>query len=349
MSNKILILDFGSQFTQLIARRARELGYFSFILPGTSKLDRIRNFDPGAIILSGGPASTYEAGSPQLDPDFWNYRNERNLPVLGVCYGMQLMVRHFGGSIEPALKREYGRMAVDVLENHTLFEGIRKFEAWMSHGDETTKIPPTFQLLAKSAVGAVASIAHPTLPICGIQFHPEVAHTEQGTIMLKNFFSQCAKLTPDWKTENIIESHLETIRSTVPNDAHVICGLSGGVDSTVAATLVHRALGDRLHCIFVDTGLLRFEEGNRVMKLFTEQLHLPVTRVDASERFLKTQRGYGSRTKAKNHRCGIHRRIRAKRERARSSDWQTPYPPGSRNPVSRCSGKLERRKAFPYH
>lgn len=291
MSNKVLILDFGSQFTQLIARRARELGFFSFIIPGTSDLKRIQDFNAGAIILSGGPNSTYEAGSPQLNKGFWDFVNERKIPTLGVCYGMQLIVREFCGEVKPAQKREYGRMKVQINSPHALYSGIQSFEAWMSHGDETEKLPLGFKQIGTSSEGAVASIAHDSKPIYGIQFHPEVAHTENGTKILNNFFTGCAKLTSDWKTDSIIKTHIENIRATVPADAQVICALSGGVDSTVAATLVHQAIGDRLHCIFVDTGMLRYEEGNRVMKMFTEQLHLPVTRVNAEDQFLQKLAG----------------------------------------------------------
>jgi len=286
MSNKILILDFGSQFTQLIARRARELGFYSYVIPGPSALARIQEFKPGAIILSGGPSSTYEEGSPQLTPGFWSFIKTEKLPVLGICYGMQLIVREFGGSVKPAQKREYGRMKVKLSTPHPLFAGIESFEAWMSHSDETEKLPSGFQLLASSAAEAVASIAHVNEPIFGIQFHPEVAHTERGIEILRNFLISCAQLKEDWKVESIIASQIQKIKDTVPANAQVICALSGGVDSTVAATLVHRALGDRLHCIFVDTGMLRHAEGDRVMKMFTDQLHLPVTRVNAEEQFL---------------------------------------------------------------
>jgi GMP synthase (glutamine-hydrolysing) len=291
MSNKILILDFGSQFTQLIARRSRELGYFSFIIPGTSNIKRIQDFNPGAIILSGGPNSTYEEGSPQLHTDFWNHIDQNKIPVLGVCYGMQLIVREFNGEVKSASKKEYGRMHVNISGNHPLFNNIKTFEAWMSHGDETEKLPDGFKQIGTSAEGAVAAIAHESKSIFGIQFHPEVAHTEHGTEILLNFFSKCANLTADWKVDSIITSHIQNIKDTVPADAQVICALSGGVDSTVAATLVHKALGDRLHCIFVDTGMLRFEEGDRVMKMFTDQLHLPVTRVNAEDQFLSKLAG----------------------------------------------------------
>jgi GMP synthase (glutamine-hydrolysing) len=289
-TNKVLILDFGSQFTQLIARRMRELGFYSFILPGTANLERIKDFEAKAIILSGGPSSVYEAGSPQLAPEFWNYVASAKLPILGICYGMQLMVQEFKGEIKSAHKKEYGRMKVvtetSSLASNALFDDIYNFEAWMSHGDETSTLPKDFKQIAKSVEGAVASIAHEVLPYFGIQFHPEVTHTESGTKILQNFLSKVAKLKPDWETKSIIDSHIAAINKQVPEDALVICGLSGGVDSTVAATLVQRAIGDRLHCVFVDTGLLRFEEGDRVMKMFTEDLKLQVTRFNAEDRFL---------------------------------------------------------------
>jgi GMP synthase (glutamine-hydrolysing) len=289
--NKILILDFGSQYTQLIARRLRELGFYSFIIPGSAAFDRIQGFEPKAIILSGGPSSVYESNSPQLAPEFWPWVEKTKMPILGVCYGMQLMVEKFGGKISPASKREYGKMGVEVTGGSKLFEGIKTFQAWMSHGDETNTLPSGFTLSAKSTEGAVAAITHDSLPIYGIQFHPEVTHTEQGTLLLKNFLNRCANLEADWKMSQVIDEQIQKLKRDIPADAQVICGLSGGVDSTVAATLVHQALGDRLHCVFVDTGMLRYEEGDRVMKLFTEQLHLPVTRVNAEDRFLSKLAG----------------------------------------------------------
>lgn len=289
--NKILILDFGSQFTQLIARRYRELGFYSFILPGTSPLSRIREFAPRAVILSGGPSSVYEEGSPKPDAGLWGYLKETKMPTLGICYGMQLLVQEFGGRIEAAPKREYGRMGVTVKSDSPLFAGIPGFNAWMSHGDETAVLPSAFTLSAVSVEGAVASIAHEILPFYGIQFHPEVTHTERGLEILDNFTGRCARLTADWQMSSVAEGLIRKVRAQVPENAEVICALSGGVDSTVAATLVHRALGKRLHCLFVDTGLLRFEEGDRVMKMFTDSLHLPVMRVNAEDRFLSKLAG----------------------------------------------------------
>jgi GMP synthase (glutamine-hydrolysing) len=299
--NKVLILDFGSQYTQLIARRTRELGYYSYILPGTTDIKSIQEFGPKAIILSGGPNSVYDVGAPKLAPEFWSNAREGKLPLLGICYGMQLFTHEMGGKVRPAAKREYGRMEVEVLaadpqiktesDLSALFHSIEGFEAWMSHGDEAEELPQDFTLIAKSASGAVAAIAHHHLPWTGIQFHPEVTHTERGLDILRNFLTRIAGLAPDWSMENVVETQIAKIKAQVPPDAHVICALSGGVDSTVAATLVHKALGDRLHCIFVDQGLLRYQEADRVMKMFTEQLHLPVEKVDASERFLSQLAG----------------------------------------------------------
>jgi GMP synthase (glutamine-hydrolysing) len=288
----ILILDFGSQYTQLIARRARELGYYSYVISGTSDLARIQEFNPKAIVLSGGPNSVYDPRAPKIAAGFWDYARETKMPLLGICYGMQLFTQEMGGKVRPAPKREYGRMGVKTLVAPSkLLHGIEQFQAWMSHGDEAETLPRGFKLIAQSVEGAVAAITHDEHPWTGIQFHPEVTHTERGQDILKNFFERVAGLKPNWSVQNVIEDQVAKIKARVPADAHVICALSGGVDSTVAATLVHRALGDRLHCIFVDQGLLRYDEAARVMKMFTEQLHLPVTLVDASERFLSKLAG----------------------------------------------------------
>ncbi len=291
MKNKILILDYGSQFTQLIARRIRELGFYSYVLPGTTPLARIQAFEPKAVILSGGPSSVYEAMSPKPDPALWEFFETTQMPVLGICYGMQLMVEKFGGTITPAAKREYGRMGVQVKSPSLLFQGIESFEAWMSHGDETSTLPRGFSLSAESVEGAVASIAHEFKSFFGIQFHPEVTHTQMGTEIIKNFLTKAAKLTPDWEMSSLVDELVQKIRNQVPENEEVICALSGGVDSTVAATLVHQAIGKNLHCIFVDTGLLRFQEGDRVMKMFTESLHLPVTRINAKDQFFSKLAG----------------------------------------------------------
>ncbi len=313
--NKILILDYGSQYTQLIARRMREIGFYSYVFPGDASLERIREFGPKAVVLSGGPSSVYDAGAPQLPEGFLEFQAKEKLPVLGICYGLQLLVQAFGGEVRPGHKREYGRMGIvpeaSTVQTSRLFPsgspfrvgaGLSKDETgavstpvskqvWMSHGDETGNLPREFQLTAKSSSGAIAALEHPERQLYAIQFHPEVTHSEGGMELLRHFLVGVAGLHPDWSMGDFIAEEVERIKKKVPAGAHVICALSGGVDSTVAATLVHQAIGDRLHCVFVDTGLLRYEEGDRVMKLFTEKLHLPVTRVNAEERYLRKLAG----------------------------------------------------------
>ncbi|MBN22252.1 MAG: glutamine-hydrolyzing GMP synthase [Bdellovibrionaceae bacterium] len=280
----VLILDFGSQYTQLITRRVRELGYYSVVLSGDSSLEKIQNHHPVAILFSGGPASVYESSSPQLDSDFFAYQKEKNIPVLGVCYGLQLMVHHLGGKVVGADHREYGRMKV-IPQGASILPST-PFYSWMSHGDETKEIPKGFQVTAKSESGALVTIENLERKCIGLQFHPEVTHTEHGILILKNFLENTAGLKPSWKMTSVRESQVKEIKEQVGPEDHVICALSGGVDSTVAATLVHEAIGNRLHCVFVDHGMLRYEEANRVMALFEKELKLPVECIDASETFL---------------------------------------------------------------
>ncbi|MBS1961372.1 MAG: glutamine-hydrolyzing GMP synthase [Bdellovibrionales bacterium] len=314
--NKILILDYGSQYTQLIARRVREIGFYSYVFPGDASLDRIREFGPQAVILSGGPSSVYDKDAPELPKGFLAYQTERGLPVLGICYGLQLLVQAFGGEVKPGVKREYGRMGVipepapkggepalfperspfrvdtgPVKDSTGSIAVAAHRQVWMSHGDETAKLPEGFRLAAKSESGAVAALEAPSKKLYALQFHPEVTHSEHGIDLLRHFLTGIAGLKPDWSMGDFITDEVARIKSKVPEGAHVVCALSGGVDSTVAATLVHKAIGDRLHCVFVDTGLLRYEEGDRVMKLFTEQLHLPVKRVNAEARYLSKLAG----------------------------------------------------------
>lgn len=280
----VLILDYGSQYTQLIARRVRELGVYSVILPGDLSLKRLEDLAPSAVILSGGPSSVYEAGAPTLPEGFLAYQQSKRLPVLGICYGMQLLTKDLGGEVRGARTREYGRMEVVTHEG-------RRFQAWMSHGDEVGRLPADFVCLAKSGNEVPAWIENSKRALMALQFHPEVTHTEDGIQFIKHFLFEMAGIKPDWNMGSVLDEQVERVKQQVGPTAHVICGLSGGVDSAVAAVLVHRALGDRLHCIFVDHGLLRFDERNRVMAMFKEKLHLPVTCVDASERFLSKLQG----------------------------------------------------------
>ncbi|MBL7715814.1 MAG: glutamine-hydrolyzing GMP synthase [Bdellovibrionales bacterium] len=292
----LLILDYGSQYTQLIARRVREMGVYSFIIPGDSKLERIQSYNPKAVILSGGPSSVYDLDAPTLPAGLLEDQKKKKYPILGVCYGMQLLVRELGGKVEKAKKREYGRMPIEIAKESGFFKslsdkGILSPNVWMSHGDETKAIPAGFRLTAKSKEGAVAAMESESERIYGLQFHPEVTHTESGKEMLARFIHDIAGFGSDWSMQSVLDEQVEKVRAKVGPTAHVICALSGGVDSAVAAALVHQAVGDRLHCVFVDNGLLRFDEQKRVMGMFKDKLHLPVICVDASERFLSKLKG----------------------------------------------------------
>lgn len=291
----ILILDYGSQYTQLIARRIRELGVYSRVLSGRTSLEKIRSLSPRAILLSGGPSSVYDPGAPQLPEGFLEYQAKEKIPLLGICYGMQLLAQCLGGRVEKAATREYGRMAVEIQTPSSFFperESLkRSFMAWMSHGDETVEVPKGFQVIARSQSGGIAAIENSDAQIYGLQFHPEVTHTEDGKEILGRFILELSKAAPNWNMNSVLNDQIDQIRKRVgPND-HVICGLSGGVDSTVAATLVHQAIGERLHCFLIDHGLMRYQERERVMEMFQKNLHLPVMSLDHSERYLKKLKG----------------------------------------------------------
>jgi GMP synthase (glutamine-hydrolysing) len=289
--SSVVILDYGSQYTQLIARRVRELGIYSVILPGDSKRERIESFEPRALILSGGPSSVYDQGAPQLPEGFEQLRVESKLPVLGICYGMGLLVQLMGGEMKLSDTREYGRMEVKPEPGSRLFGAPKPFQAWMSHGDSAAKAPQGFKVVARSANGHLAAMEDAERSLYGLQFHPEVTHTEGGKDLLKRFLVDLAGIKPDWSMASVLDEQIKIIREKVGRDDHVMCALSGGVDSAVAAMLVHKAIGDRLHCVFVDHGMLRYEEQARVMKMFNETLHLPVKCMDESERFLSKLAG----------------------------------------------------------
>jgi GMP synthase (glutamine-hydrolysing) len=290
MTDRILILDFGSQFTQLIARRVRENGVYAEILPCTVKEDTIRSFAPKAIVLSGGPASVHENFAPKAP----NIVFKLNVPVLGICYGEQLLCQHLGGKVESLGEREFGRAEVDIKSESKLFDGIwkagEKYKVWMSHGDKITAIPPGFKVTATSPYAPFAAIADERIHYYGLQFHPEVAHTPDGGKLLKNFTHKIAGCKGDWSMESFTVQAIEKIRKQV-GDKKVICGVSGGVDSSVVAALLHKAIGDQLTCIFIDTGLLRENEGEQVKKLFASHFHIPLTYVDASKFFLGRLKG----------------------------------------------------------
>jgi len=254
---------------------------------------RITDQNPSVIILSGGPNSVHVEGAPTVPEGFFDHCQAHSIPVLGICYGMQLLVQRLGGQVEAADKAEYGRMPVHTVNDSLLFKGEpgTSQQVWMSHGDEATRLPEGFACVGKSDAGAVVAIEDPARKLFGLQYHPEVTHSERGFETIKRFLFDIAGLTAGWSMQNVLDEQIAVVKETVGPDAHVICALSGGVDSAVAATLVHRAIGDRLHCCFVDNGLLRFEEQTRVMKMFKDHLHLPVTCIDDSARLLAKLKG----------------------------------------------------------
>jgi len=285
-TSTIVILDFGSQYTQLIARRIREFNVFSVVLPCTVPLAEVQALKPKGIILSGGPCSVYDADAPAADTKIL----QQGVPVLGICYGLHYITHHLGGKITPADKQEYGHAKVKIVAQTPLFAGLpEKMEVWMSHGDEATELPPGFVLTAKTS-NAVAGMADEQRRIWAVQFHPEVAHTKNGSELLRNFVFGICGCTPDWTAEHFIQSTVEKIREQV-GDGHAICGLSGGVDSSVAAVLVARAIGGRLTCIFVNNGVLRKDEFSKVQEAMRAKLGLKVVAVDASKRFLERLSG----------------------------------------------------------
>ena len=288
MTSRVLILDCGSQFTQLIARRVREARVFSEIHPPTRSLEWIRAWQPTAIILSGGPSSVTDEGAPTFDPAILDLA-----PVLGVCYGMQWIAQTAGGAVQGGGRREYGRADVVVKETGGLFAGFDPGErsvVWMSHGDHVETVPPGYVLTASSDGNPVVAFRHATKPIHAVQFHAEVAHTVRGAEIIQNFLFGIAGCTPDWTPGHFIEQEVARIKALV-GDAQVICGLSGGVDSSVAAALVHRAIGDQLTCIFVDTGLLRLHEREQVERTMGQHLGIRLITVRAEDRFLGALQG----------------------------------------------------------
>jgi GMP synthase (glutamine-hydrolysing) len=283
----IVILDFGSQYTQLIARRVREQNVYSAVLPCTAKIEAIRALNPVGLVLSGGPCSVYDADAPPADPEILNL----GVPVLGICYGLQFIAHHLGGRVRSAAKREYGHAEVELIDgaNPLFAELPASMQVWMSHGDEALDLPAGFHLTARTA-HAVAGIANPERRIWAVQFHPEVHHTPLGTTVLRNFLFKICGARPDWTPEHFIQSTVAAIREKV-GTGHAICALSGGVDSSVAAVLVHRAIGEQLTCVFVNNGVLRKDEFAKVQQNLRDKLGLKLVAVDASKRFLGKLRG----------------------------------------------------------
>ncbi len=281
----VVVVDFGSQYTQLIARRVRELSVYSQIVPWDAAWEEVERLQPGAIILSGGPSSVHDEGAPTLPP--WVL--ESGLPVLAICYGLQLISHHLGGSVEPSRSREYGPSVLTVRSSSPLFKGLSgDLPVWMSHGDSVSRPPEGFELLGSTPTARYSAVRRGNL--YGLQFHPEVAHTPSGKRILANFLFEVAGLEPDWTPGHFVSEAVERIRDEV-GDGRVLCALSGGVDSSVAAALIHRAIGDRLVCVFVNNGLLRKGEAEQVVGVFRDQQHLNLRYVDASAEFLRALAG----------------------------------------------------------
>lgn len=287
MTDKIIVLDFGSQYNQLIARRIREMGVYSALLPHTIKASEIKAMEGiKGIVFSGGPKSVYDDDAFKVDEEIFNL----GLPILGICYGMQLTAKYFKGEILSSPKREYGKMNILIEDKSLLFKDLYdEEEVWMSHVDHVAKIPQGFKLLAKSQNGLVASIANEEKKIYCVQFHPEVRHTVNGNKMLHNFVFEICHANNNWSMKNYLDMQIEQIRKTV-KDKKVLCGLSGGVDSTVVAVLLHKAIGHNLTCMFIDHGLLRQNEGDEVMAA-CKKFDMNVIRINAKERFLSKLQG----------------------------------------------------------
>ncbi len=290
MTDRVLILDFGSQFTQLIARRVRESGVYCEIMPFNTDVKKQQAFEPKAIILSGGPASLTEQATPRA-PD-WVFKAEK--PLLGICYGEQAMAAQLGGGVEAGHNREFGRAEIEIKEASPFFDGVwekgKRYPIWMNHGDKVTAIPPGFKAIGVSAGSPFAAIADEKRRMYGVQFHPEVVHTPDGAKLLRNFVRGIAGCSGDWSMKAFRQEEIKKIRAQV-GKGRVICGLSGGVDSSVVAVLLHEAIGDQLTCVFVDHGLLRQGEAEEVVKLFRGTYNIPLIHKDAADLFLGALKG----------------------------------------------------------
>lgn len=282
LKEKILIIDFGSQFTQLITRRVREANVYSEIHSHKISVNEVLKFNPSGIILSGGPMSVYDQDAPDFDAGILKIK----IPILGICYGLQILTEKFGGKVEPAKDREYGRALLNVIKSSPLFNGISQtLQVWMSHGDYITKLPEGFDTVAKSDHTPIAAISNEDNRIYGVQFHPEVVHTIEGKKIINNFLYDICNCKGEWNPHNFVDSTVQEIKSKV-NKSKAICALSGGVDSTVAAVLVKKAIGENLICLHIDTGLMRKNESQKIQEVFDEKLALNHIHIDASELFI---------------------------------------------------------------
>lgn len=286
-SELVLVLDFGSQYSQLIVRRVRELGVYAELHPFNLSTEKIRLLNPLGVILSGGPSSVYEPNAPQPSPEVFNL----GIPILGICYGLQVLAYQLGGEVDRSAKREFGRAEVFIDDTSDLFSGFNgQTTVWMSHGDALTELPPGFECIGHSANSPICAIRNKARKIYGVQFHPEVVHTERGRDILKNFLFTVCGCRGGWNAGFFIEQELEEIRQTVGNE-NVACALSGGVDSSVLAVLLHKAIGDQLYCIHIDTGLMRKGESENVVRMFRDMYHIKLDHVNASELFLERLAG----------------------------------------------------------
>jgi GMP synthase (glutamine-hydrolysing) len=283
----VVILDFGSQYSELIARRIRETQVYSEVLSYRTTVEQLRQLDPKGIILSGGPNSVYDKGAPHCDPEIWNL----GVPILGVCYGMQLMVQHLGGHVERATRGEYGKASLYIDDPTDLLTNVENGATmWMSHGDSCTNLPEGFETLAHTDNTPCAAIAHHEKKLFGVQFHPEVVHSIGGIALIRNFVYHICECEPTWTTEAFVEETIREIRAKI-DDKRVLLALSGGVDSSTLAFLLNRAIGDRLTCMFIDQGFMRKGEPERLMQIFKEQFHIAVEYVNARDRFLEQIEG----------------------------------------------------------
>jgi len=286
-NERVIVLDFGGQYNQLIARRIRDLGVYSELLPYDTPVETIRAMAPKGIVFSGGPSSVYEEGAPHVDPAIY----ELGIPILGICYGMQLMAHQLKGKVEKAGKSEYGKAEVEFADGCRLIRGLeRKQTVWMSHGDYVSEPPAGFVVEARTEHAPVAAMSHPDKKFFAVQFHPEVHHSVYGNDMIRNFLFDICGCRGDWSMETFVEDAIRDIREQVGNHK-VLCALSGGVDSAVVAVLVHKAVGDRLTCMFIDHGLLRKGEAESVMETFVGKFDMKVVKIDASDRFLSKLKG----------------------------------------------------------
>lgn len=278
----IVVLDFGGQYNQLIARRIRDLGVYSELLPYNTSAEKIREINPRGIVFSGGPSSVYNENAPVVDPEIYHL----GIPILGICYGMQLMAHQLEGRVERADKQEYGKAAIRFIEDSPLVHELNKEQiVWMSHGDHVVELPRGFYVTASTEHTSIAAMSHPDKRLHAVQFHPEVTHSAEGNAMIRNFLYEVCECEGQWNMGTFIDETIRDIREQV-GDRRVLCALSGGVDSSVVAVLVHKAIGDRLTCMFIDHGLLRKDEAESVMETFVGKFDMRVIKIDARERFL---------------------------------------------------------------